>query len=139
MAPCKRTGWIDMIKVIYCLRRRADLSPEEFQRYWREIHGPLVRRHQAVLRIKRYVQTHTDHGTLTERLGAFRGSGPPFDGVAEIWYASREPVEEVGRTAEGRAASRELLEDERRFVDLHASCIWVGEEVEMIAGADSRI
>jgi hypothetical protein len=42
-------------------------------------------------------------------------------------------------TTEGRTASRELLEDERRFVDLHASCIWVGEEVEMIAGADSRI
>jgi len=130
---------LDMIKVVFCLRRRADLSPEEFQRYWREVHGPLVRQHQAALRIEKYVQIHTDRGPLTQRLGAFRGSGAPFDGVAEIWYESREALEAIGRTAEGRAASRELLEDERRFIDHHASCIWVGEDVEIIADADPRI
>ena len=123
-----------MIKVIYCLRRRADLSPEAFQRHWRDIHAPLVLRHQAALGIKRYVQVRTDHGALTERLGAFRGSDVPFDGVAEIWYESRDALEAVGKTAEGRVASRELLEDERRFVDIPGSSIWVGDETEIIPG-----
>ena len=122
-----------MIKVIYCLRRRADLSPEAFQQHWRDIHAPLVQRHRAALGIKRYVQVRTDPGALTRRLGAFRGSGEPFDGVAEIWYESREALEAVGRTAEGRSASRDLLEDERRFVDIPGSSIWIGEETEIIA------
>ena len=125
-----------MIKVVYCLRRRADLSPEAFQRYWRDNHAPLVRRHREALRIERYVQTHTDSGELTRRLGAFRGSGQPFDGVAEIWYADRAALEAVGATSEGRAASRELIEDERRFVDLTTSCIWVAEEEEVIPATD---
>ena len=125
-----------MIKVIYCLRRRSDLSPEEFRRYWREVHAPLVQRHQAALSIKRYVQCHTDHGPMTQRLGGFRGTGAPFDGVAEIWYASLDALEAVGRSPEGRAASRELLEDEQRFLDLAGSCIWIAEEVEVIPGSE---
>jgi len=123
-----------MLKVIYCLRRRADLAPEQFRHHWLEVHAPLVRRHRAALGIVRYVQVHTGHDELGERLRDFRGAAAPFDGVAEIWYASRDALEAVGRTAEGRSASRELLEDETRFVDLAASAIWVGEEVEIIAG-----
>ena len=123
-----------MIKVIFCLRRRADMTVEGFQRYWREEHGPLVEKHRKALRIARYVQVHTDHGRLTERLGGFRGAAEPFDGVAEIWYESREALSEIGKTPEGRAASQALLEDEAKFVDLKRSCIWVGEEVEVISG-----
>ena len=32
-----------MIKLVYCIRRRADGTPEEFHRYWLGEHGPLVR------------------------------------------------------------------------------------------------
>jgi hypothetical protein len=32
-----------MIKLVFVIRRREDLSPEEFHRYWLEEHGPLAR------------------------------------------------------------------------------------------------
>ena len=48
-----------MIKLVFALRRRGDLSRDEFQRYWREHHAPLVRSHAEVLGIRRYVQVHT--------------------------------------------------------------------------------
>ena len=48
-----------MIKLSFCLRRLSPLSREEFQRYWFDTHGPLVRKHAEALRIQRYVQTHT--------------------------------------------------------------------------------
>jgi len=32
-----------MIKLVFCLRRLPNLSREEFQRYWLDTHGPLVR------------------------------------------------------------------------------------------------
>jgi hypothetical protein len=38
-----------MIKMVFCLKRRPDLTREQFQRYWREEHEPLVKRHAAGL------------------------------------------------------------------------------------------
>jgi len=122
------------MKIVFCLRRLPELSPEEFRRYWLEVHGPLVRAHQEALRIVRYVQVHTDDGPFLRKLSTFRGSPEPFDGVAEIWYESREALETLGDDPAARAASRVLLEDERRFIDLSRSPIWAGTEHTIIAG-----
>ena len=81
----------------------------------------------------RYVQVHTETSEMSERLRAFRGSPEPYDGVAEIWYESREALETLGRDPAARAASRMLLEDERRFVDTARSPIWIGDEHLVIA------
>ena len=42
-----------MIKLSFAVRRRADIEPAEFHRYWRDEHGPLVRSFQSVLGIRR--------------------------------------------------------------------------------------
>lgn len=117
-----------MIKIAYCLRRLPHLTHEEFLRYWHECHAPLVKRHQEVLRIARYIQFHSDIGDLSDKVRGFRNSPEPFDGIAEIWYESREALTTLGKDPEARRASRELLEDEKRFVDLPRSPIWAGEE-----------
>ena len=114
------------LKIVYCLKRLPQLTHAEFSRHWREIHAPLVEKHRSVLRIARYVQAHSDLGTLSDQLRAFRGSPEPYDGVAEIWYESRQALETLGGDPAARAASRELLEDERRFVDLSRSPIFLG-------------
>ena len=122
-----------MIKIAFCLRRLSRLTYEEFLRHWYETHAPLVRKHQNVLRIVRYVQFHSELSVLSDRLRAFRNAPEPFDGIAEIWYESREALETLGRDPMARKASRELFEDERRFVDLSTSPIWVGIEKEIIS------
>ena len=127
-----------MVKITFCLRRLPHLSPQEFRRHWYEIHAPLVRKHQKALRIVRYIQFHSDLGPLTEKLRAFRHSPEPYDGVAEIWYESRETLKALGKDPSARAASRELLEDEKRFVDLARSPIWIGEERVIIGDGGSR-
>ncbi len=117
-----------MIKLAFCLRRLPELSREEFQRYWLEDHGPLVRKHAAALRIARYVQLHTADDELNPALRASRGAPEPYDGIAELWWESRDDLEAALTTAEGRAAGAELLEDERRFIDLANSPLFVGDE-----------
>ncbi|MDX8528425.1 EthD domain-containing protein [Mesorhizobium sp. MSK_1335] len=87
-----------------------------------------------MLRISRYVQVHTGYGPFLEKLRAFRGSPEPYDGVADIWYESREALETLGHNPDARAASRKLPEDERRFIDSAPSPIWIGEERSIIAG-----
>jgi uncharacterized protein (TIGR02118 family) len=122
-----------MIKLTFCLRRLPQLSSAEFQRYWLETHAPLVRKNQEALAIKRYVQTHAEHGGLSETLAALRGAPEPFDGVAELWFESREALTAAGASRAGRAAGRELFEDEKRFIDHARSPLWIGEEHEIVA------
>ena len=117
-----------MLKLLFCVHRLPQLSREEFQRYWLETHGPLVRRHQAALRIVRYVQSHALGGPLDEALQASRGTAAGYDGVAELWWRSAEDLAAATATPEGVDASRALLEDERRFIDLPRSPLWWGQE-----------
>jgi uncharacterized protein (TIGR02118 family) len=116
-----------MIKLVFCARRLPHLSRAEFQRYWRETHGPLVRQHAAALRIRRYVQVHTLDDPLQQALRDSRGGPEAFDGVAELWWDSRDDLARPDDAA-WRAASLALLEDEKRFIDLARSPLWIGEE-----------
>ena len=121
-----------MIKLVFCLRRVPHLTREAFQRYWRETHAPLVRRHAGALRIRRYVQVHTLDDPLQEALRASRGGPEAYDGVAELWWDSRDALEAAMGDPGGQAAARELLEDERRFIDLARSPLFVAVERPII-------
>ncbi|HYV56944.1 MAG TPA: EthD domain-containing protein [Candidatus Nitrosopolaris sp.] len=121
-----------MIKLVFCLRRRPELSTSDFHLYWRETHAPLVRRHAATLRIQRYVQLHTLDDTLNAALQGTRGGPEPYDGVAELWWNSRDDLAAAIATPEGQRAGAALLEDERRFIDLTQSPLWIAEEHPII-------
>src|SRR5262245_7927237 len=123
-----------MVKLVFCARRLPQLSRAEFQRYWREVHGPLVRQHAEALRIRRYVQVHTLDDPLQDALRAGRGGPEAFDGVAELWWDSREDLMGARDDPAWRRAGQILLEDERRFIDLARSPLWIGEEHPIIGG-----
>jgi uncharacterized protein (TIGR02118 family) len=121
-----------MVKLVFCLRRLPQLSRAEFQRYWLDRHGPLVRSHAATLGIRRYVQTHTDHAPLGDAVAASRGAPDAYDGVAELWWDSAEALAAATATPEGAAAGRALLEDERRFIDHAHSPIFLATEHPLV-------
>ena len=77
------------VKNVEFVRRRPDLGVEEFQRYWRETHGPLA---SEIPVIVRYVQSHCRRG------GYANGRQPPCDGVAITWFASTDAMRESART-----------------------------------------
>jgi uncharacterized protein (TIGR02118 family) len=124
-----------MIKIVFSLRRLPTLSPDEFSRYWLESHGPLVRSHAATLGIRRYTQGHTFNDPRTAGAVEARGCDvPPYDGVAEVYWDSVKDLLAAASTPEGRAAGKALLEDERRFIDLHNSSLFFVHEHEIVAG-----
>ena len=123
-----------MIKLVFCLKRRPELSREQFQTYWRETHGPLVRERAKAIGALRYVQVHTSFDDLNEGLRQTRGGPPAFDGVAELWFADRKALETSFTEDDARRAGSELLEDEKNFIDLAQSPIWLAEEHEIVPG-----
>lgn len=124
-----------MIKLVFCLRRRPDLTREAFQRYWLETHAPLVRERAAAIGVLRYVQVHTAEDALGEALAASRGAPEPFDGVAELWFADAEALAAAVGNEAGQKAGAELLADERGFIDLARSPIFLAHEHEIVPGA----
>ena len=121
-----------MIKLVFCLRRREGMTREEFQDYWLNTHGPLVRRHAQATGCRRYVQVHTTPTPLDDLISASRGAPEPYDGVAELWWDSVESLVAAASTPEGQAAARELLEDERTFIDHGRSPVWLAVEHQLI-------
>lgn len=122
-----------MIRLTFVLRRKPGMSLAEFQQYWRGTHGPLVARHSTTLNILRYVQLHTLEDPVNDQLAAARGGmEKPYDGVAELWWTSRDDLAASFGTNAGQAAGRELLEDEARFIDLPNSPIWLAYEYPQI-------
>lgn len=120
-----------MIKLTFCLRRLPHLSREEFQRYWREQHAPLVAKHAGVLGILRYVQCHTGHDALNGAMRASRGGPDAYDGVAELWFESAEAM--AANTSEAAAkAGAKLLADEKKFIDLANSPLWFSDEFKVV-------
>lgn len=123
-----------MIKLTFCVRRQPHLTREQFQDYWLNTHGKLVREHAAVLNIRRYVQSHTSANPINEGLRKGRGGPEPYDGIAELWFDSVEAFTAPMGTAEGKAAARAVREDEARFIDAASSPVWFSEEHPVIDG-----
>ena len=117
-----------MIKLVYCLRRRADISLEEFYRYWLDTHGPKVRSMAEALRARRYVQSHTCAPELNQIFADSRGLAPAYDGITEVWWDSVEEVKAAMASSAGAAAMKTLMEDETHFIDFSQSCIFMTTE-----------
>jgi hypothetical protein len=76
----------------------------------------------------RYVQSHTVDTPLIQPMIDSRGMSRPFEGVTEVWFESQETMVAGLSTTEGAAGMQMLLEDEKHFVDLAGSTMFVTEE-----------
>lgn len=119
-----------MIKLVFCARRRSNLTPAEFSDYWQNRHGPLFQKHAHRYRALRYVQSHTLNHPINDGMRTSRGSAEPYDGVGEIWWRSIEDFLTVVRDPSMADLRRLFVEDESRFVDLARSAVFFTEEVE---------
>ncbi len=83
-----------MVKLVYCVRRKAGMTLEEFQKRWLEVHGPLVKKlREQMPQVRRYVQSHTiAESRANDGLRASRGTRQPYDGITEVWFDGLEAL-----------------------------------------------
>jgi len=117
-----------MIKLVYCLRKRADVTPEKFYSYWLKQHGPKVAGVAATLRAMKYVQSHTCAPELNQLLLESRGLAPAYDGITELWWETEDTLKAAMMTKEGGDAIQMLLEDESTFIDFAQSRVFMTTE-----------
>ncbi len=112
----------DGLRMTAVLRRNPDITREAFRHHWREGHGPWAMRHPEVFGFRHYVQLHTPADADDNPIARARQAPPAFDGVSEIY---RDPP-----TASPEAVAslrQEFIDDERNFLDIDASPVFLGE------------
>lgn len=113
-----------MVKLMAALRRRPDMTSEQFHHYWRNVHGPIVLGVKDFMRhVRRYIQCHTLPSNV-----AFPSQTPPYDGVAELWFDSAE--EAIKAFTEPKYLEI-IRPDEPKFLDLAACNVFLTEESRM--------
>lgn len=117
-----------MIKLVYCITRRADVAPAEFHRYWLEEHGPKVKAVADAIGACRYVQSHTTLHEANVALQASRGLADAYDGITEVWFEDEAAFERAMSTPEGQAAGAMLVADEATFIDFARSSVFLTRE-----------
>jgi uncharacterized protein (TIGR02118 family) len=117
-----------MFKLVYVIRKRADISEKDFHEYWLKKHGPLVRSFAKSMRAKKYVQSHTVSEDAGKAIRATRKMKETYDGITEVWWDSLEDFSTVADPKDGPQAARALLEDESKFIDFERSSIFFTEE-----------
>jgi len=103
-----------MIKLVYCIGKRSNLSDEEFFRYWKDVHGPLGAK---IPRLRKLVQSHriAIPGDLRQ---------PDFDGMAELWFDDVASLLAARQSPEWKASA----DDEANFIDHKRVAYFVSEE-----------
>ena len=122
-----------MIRLVFALRRKSEMTRQAFQDYWLTQHAPLVASLGTDLDIHRYVQTHTLTDSANKTAQQARGEmEPEYDGVAELWWESESDLEQTLKTKPAQRAAAALLADERKFIDLPNSPLWFAYEYPQI-------
>jgi len=103
-----------MIKLVYCITKKAGLTDQEFFDYWKDIHGPIGAR---IPGLRRLVQSHR----LTVPGDKYQ---PDYDGVAELWFDDMEALLAARQSPQWQAASQ----DEVNFIDHKKVAYFVTEE-----------
>lgn len=103
-----------MIKLVYCITKKAGLTDEEFFRYWENIHGPIGAR---IPRLRKLVQSHR----VTVPGGR---NGVDYDGIAELWFDDMEALRAARQSPEWKTST----EDEENFIDHSKVASFVSEE-----------
>jgi uncharacterized protein (TIGR02118 family) len=86
-------------KNVEFLKREPGMPVEAFQRYWREIHGPLG---AAIPMVRRYVQSPVRRAIYE------RGREPAWDGIAITWFDDTRAMRASAATAQyGRVRADE--------------------------------
>lgn len=118
-------GDAGILKLVFLLKRRPDLSMDAFKDQYETRHAKLAEQAlPGVLRyMRRYVQPETNPITLeTMEL--------PFDVVMEVWVRSREAWRAIQARIAGTELGQAIWEDEETLFASHDNPVFTVEEAD---------
>lgn len=106
-----------MIKLVYCITKKAELTYEEFFNYWKNIHGPIGAR---IPGLRKLIQSHTIVDTKDIQ-------NPDFDGIAELWFDNMDALLQARKSTEWKLST----DDEKNFIDSAKTAFFITVEYQI--------
>jgi len=117
-----------VIRFINCMKRKPDLTPEQFRQYWTDPKfTSLIDRVVALTGATRYVRSATLNVSANQLVKERRGGQDPYDGVLEYWWENAANLLDKTSSPDGDALMQEMLAYQRQFVDLANSTAFFTE------------
>ncbi|MFQ5684945.1 MAG: EthD domain-containing protein [Candidatus Binatia bacterium] len=117
-----------MVRLMYCVNRREDISPEEFRRYWQdEKYASLLGKFTTIYRAARFDRNLTLNIQMNVQIMERQETGTPFDGIIEIWWDSAKELIAVNESPEAEELKRKIREYEGQFINRSLSKIFFTE------------
>lgn len=120
-----------MIRFINCLRRRPDITSEQFRAYWNDPKFDAI-----IARVVEYTGASGHAKNLTLMVAANdlmrqrRAFGEPFDAVLEYWWDDAARLHNVLNSDQCELLMQAMLEFQKQFVDLKNSSAFFTEAQE---------
>jgi uncharacterized protein (TIGR02118 family) len=90
-----------MVKLVGLIRKRSDLTTEQFRAHWLEVHAPLARQFPG---LRRYSVNFIDREATPNAV---------YDGFSELWFDSEDAL----NAALGSPIAEAIAADIPRFMD----------------------
>ncbi len=118
-----------MIKFFQCIRRREDLSPADFVRFWNQYREAVDAVGEATQAV-RVTASRTLAVPQNTQVMMARGTEQPFDGIIEVWWERGADVIEDLDQPTVRADVEAMQRLQIEFMDLeHSSFFFTSEDV----------
>lgn len=124
-----------LLKAVFAIARRPDLSETEFWERWHVQHAALARKFALVVGLEHYVQSRSIAAPSDFLPGMARGA--VFEGIAEGWFSERVFSPQASADNRAGVAFESLLQDERGFLD-HTKCIFTLTEEHPVFECDPK-
>jgi uncharacterized protein (TIGR02118 family) len=85
-----------MVKLVGLIRKRGDLTTEQFRAHWLEIHAPLARQLPG---LRRYTVNFIDREASPNAV---------YDGFSELWFDSTEALDAALASPIGEAIAADI-------------------------------
>jgi uncharacterized protein (TIGR02118 family) len=106
-----------MLKFMVVVYRKPGMSVGDFQRYLREVHGPLAKKLPG---LRKYVQNFAADDSTRKR--------PPWDAIVELYFDDHSNMKTAWSSPEGAASDADLP----AFADLTRTSWAIVEETVVL-------
>jgi EthD domain len=128
-----------MLKQVVFLKKRDDMSMQDFMNYYENQHSQLSKKmgaKPALPNAQRYVRRYIkpEKNPLTGEI-----IHPGYDCIMEIWWNSRADFEAAMKGLADPAMLQARLEDERKLFASNSNPVCVVEEFDSPVGPENKI
>ena len=118
-----------MIRYIYCVRKRPDISLEDFRQQWNSpTYKALLKRLADYYQAARYSRNLSLKIEMGETLVNENGLSEPYDVTIELFWDSANKLPELYDSEEAQKLTHELREIQQQFIDTNNSTLFFTTE-----------